>query len=315
MIEDRQLIEALQEALAADVVRFDRRPSEYRTSFALDEIDVELGDGRALELMFKDAGDTGLAPEVRAAKPAFLYDPRRELEAYRDVLAAAGLGTARLYASDTDRGWLFLERVRGIELYQVGPRATWEHVARWLGRMHALLEPAHERVTTAIRHDRAFYLQWPERAVGFSDDETRPLLERVAAGYDAVADRLLAIPPTVLHGEFYASNVLVDDPDRPDRVAPVDWEQMGVGPGFVDLAALTSGSWSADDRLAIAGAYRRSSTLELDDEEFAEALDAARVHLAVQWLGWSAEWSPPEEHRQDWLGEALAAAGRLGLSV
>lgn len=311
MTSDAEVRAALEQSLGRAIAVFDRRGSEYQTSFALAEIDVELDDGTRLELMFKDVGDTGLDEKVRAAKPAFLYDPRRELAAYRDVLAPAGLGTPRLYGADEERGWLFLERVRGVELYQVGPRSTWEHVARWLGRMHALLASAAGRVPTAIRHDRAFYLQWPERAVAFADDETRPLLERVAAGYDAVADRLLALAPTVLHGEFYASNVLVDHPDTPARVAPVDWEQMGVGPGVVDLAALTAGNWSSEDRREIAAAYRRACDVDFDDE----ALDAARVHLAVQWLGWSAEWTPPEEHRQDWLGEALAAAGRLGLSV
>jgi hypothetical protein len=30
----------------------------------------------------------------------------------------------------------------------------------------------------------------------------------------------------------------------------------------------------------------------------------------MQWLGWSAEWMPPAEHRHDWLGEALALAER-----
>ena len=35
--------------------------------------------------------------------------------------------------------------------------------------------------------------------------------------------------------------------------------------------------------------------------------------LAVQRLGWSDSWSPPEEHAHDWLAEALRAAERLGL--
>ena len=34
---------------------------------------------------------------------------------------------------------------------------------------------------------------------------------------------------------------------------------------------------------------------------------AARLHLAVQWLGWSRDWTPPREHATDWLGESVSA--------
>jgi hypothetical protein len=33
----------------------------------------------------------------------------------------------------------------------------------------------------------------------------------------------------------------------------------------------------------------------------------------VQWLGWAEGWTPPAEHRHDWLGEGIALAERLGL--
>jgi len=33
----------------------------------------------------------------------------------------------------------------------------------------------------------------------------------------------------------------------------------------------------------------------------------------MQWLGWSADWSPPAEHAHDWLGEAIAMAEQLGV--
>jgi hypothetical protein len=33
----------------------------------------------------------------------------------------------------------------------------------------------------------------------------------------------------------------------------------------------------------------------------------------VQLLGWSPNWEPPSEQRQDWLSEALQQADRLNL--
>ena len=50
-----------------------------------------------------------------------------------------------------------------------------------------------------------------------------------------------------------------------------------------------------------------------DAERFLSSLDYCRLHLAVQWLGWSPSWTPPPEHAQDWLNEALDLAEKLEL--
>ena len=86
---------------------------------------------------------------------------------------------------------------------------------------------------------------------------------------------------------------------------------------MMDLAALSSGKWSGDERRAMALAYHEACLdtrgLPADREAFLTALDRCRLHLAVQWLGWSPDWSPPPEHAQDWLGEVAALADKLGL--
>jgi aminoglycoside phosphotransferase (APT) family kinase protein len=148
--------------------------------------------------------------------------------------------------------------------------------------------------THLLRYDRGFYLRWLERAREFTGGR----LERVARRYDSVIDRLIELPPTFIHGEFYASNVLVDG----QRIAPVDWEVAAIGPGLVDLAALTMG-WGENERTAIESAY---------GEVPPDALHACRLHIAVQWLGWARDWTPPPDHARNWLADALAAAERLG---
>lgn len=314
MIPDALLAAELGRTLGACVTRLERRRSEYRTSFGLEEVDVELDDGRRLELMFKDLARTALHPRARDVKPGFLYDPLREIEVYRDVLDEARVGAPRFHGAVPERAWLFLERVAGVELYQVAERGTWEHVARRLAAMHERLAPAADRARRAIRHDSDWYRRWPARALRIAargQPTDLAVLERVVDDYDRVIERLLSLPTTLIHGEFYASNVLVDDAVRPRRVAPVDWEQAGIGPGLVDLAALTAGGWSDEDRRGIAAAYREASADRLDDETFARGLEACRLHLALQWLGWSDGWLPPAEHRQDWLAEAERAAARI----
>ena len=65
-----------------------------------------------------------------------------------------------------------------------------------------------------------------------------------AARYDAVAEQLAALAPTFIHGEFYPSNVLVQQGGRTPRVCPIDWEIAAIGPGLLDLAALSVGKWT-----------------------------------------------------------------------
>lgn len=295
-----------------------RRPSEYRTSFGLEELDVRLAGGTELELVFKDVARDALDDAGRAAKPELLHDPLREIEVYERILVEAELGTADCYGSvvDSARGryWLFLERIPGVELFQVGSRGTWEHAARSLALMHGRLAPLGGRTSRLLRYEAELLRMWPRRAAEFATHAREPL-ERIADGYEPVVERILTLELSVIHGEFYASNVLVDDAFTPDRVAPVDWEMAAVGPPLVDLAALVSGRWSDEDRQAIASAYRSAlpapSRLPLD--LFRDGLDACRLHLAMQWLGWSHDWSPPPEHATDWLRDALELSRALGL--
>jgi len=296
-----------------------RRPSAYRTSFPLEELDLTLEDGSELRLIFKQLAWAALDEEARLAKPEFLHDPLREPAVYASVLAPHRLGP-RYYGAAIDpaaeRYWLFVERVEGRELYQVGDLKLWQAAARWLGGMHASLAGGLERHAARprlIEYDEAYFRRWIERALDLAAGrrEPRMALERIAARYDRVIEGLLDLPKTFVHGEFYASNVLVAGGGRTPRICPVDWEMAAHGPGLVDLAALVSGGWGEEDRKAIVSAYRRGAVgISFSRED----LDLARLHLAVQWLGWAPpSWTPPEGQRHDWLGEALALAEGLGL--
>jgi hypothetical protein len=275
----------LERVLGARVARVERRPYPYETSHPLEELDVELADGRALRLLHKDLS------EAPPSRPRFLHDPAREIETYRRLLVPAALGTAAFYGSEDAQ--LFVEKVEGTELWQIGELEVWRDVARWLARMHdALAGGAGE--PHLLLYDGDFYRLWLDRAEELAGD-----LGAVARIYDDVVERLLALPQGVVHGDFYPSNVLVAG----ERICPVDWDLAGAGPLLLDLAALASG-WSEEEQTAIVAAY---------GEVPLESLDCCRLHLAVRWLGWSASWRPPPEHARDWRGEALELAERLEL--
>lgn len=301
------------------VTRIERRPSAYRSSFVLEEVDVTLDDGSSLSLMLKHLGPQSATAAGRPVKPMFLHDPAREVHTYRHILATRPLGTAVCYGvlgvQEFGEDGLLLERVEGMPLCFVGEFEAWTASARWLAALHGpyLGRISHlPRSVPLLRYDRAFYRRWMNRAVEYHKD-----IAWLAARYERVIDRLESLPPTFIHGEFYASNILTQETERGLRICPVDWETAAVGPGLIDLAALVTGHWTDEERRALAVAYHEgldaSGGERAELEDLLENLDYCRLHLAVQWLGWAPDWSPPPEHRQDWRASATELAARLGL--
>jgi Ser/Thr protein kinase RdoA (MazF antagonist) len=334
-----QLCSALENSLAnhfgvpRGIVRLERHPSAFRSSFALKELDVELDDGTTLQLMFKDLSWRSLLPDAQRSKPAFLYNPLREIEVYRNILATNQLSVATFYGAAVDRQadcyWLFLEKVPGMRLSKMGEFAIWEQVGRWLAIMHAHFAEESGTLTQrqaapVIQYDGDFYRLWLRRAQAFLRQAERSQLgitrrgvEWLAGRYNQIIERLVVLPTTFIHGEFYAANVLVQETAGELCVCPVDWEMAAVGPGLMDLAALIAGKWTEEEKVTLALAYYHvlapDSRWCSSPEVFLAALECCRLHLAVQWLGWSPDWSPSASHAQDWLGEVLFLAEKLGL--
>ncbi|MBI2821627.1 MAG: phosphotransferase [Acidobacteria bacterium] len=306
-----------------------RSPSAYCTSHAIEELNVQFEDGTALQVLFKDLSRRSMLPEARRTRPDFLHEPLREIEVYLDLLEPGRLDTAACYGviaePETGRFGLLLEKVPGVELYQVGPFAVWQEVARWLARMHAHFSAGAEMLASTrhlLRYDRRFYQRWLHRAQAFlarsePGERGRACIERLAPTYHRVIERLLALPVTFIHGEFYPSNILVQERTAGLRVCPVDWEMSAAGPGLVDLAAFTAGKWTGEEKEALALAYRdmlaREGGRPPEPEAFLQALDYCRLHLALQWLGWASDWRPPREHSHDWPKEVADLMERLAL--
>ncbi len=325
---DEQLIDLLREhGDGREVRRLSRRPYCYATSAPLEELHVSMGGGAEMALIFKDLSRDRLLGDARATKPEFLHEPCRELETYRRILAPAGIGprcVAAVAGSDPPRHWLLIEKVPGVELWQVGELSVWEQVATWLGRFHARFAGRLDELRAAnpylLEHTASWFRSWCERAraaVARSTDPRASRLQRALDRYDEVIASLVVLPRTFVHGELYPSNLLVVQNEAPVRVCPVDWEMAAIGPGLVDLAALVGG-WEETERRRLVAAYLSGSsataTAPTEPEALDEDLAHCRLHLALQWLGWSTDWRPPPEHAHDWMGEAFTLAQELGLA-
>lgn len=318
-----------QRGIEGVIRRLERRPSPYASSFALEELDVELGDGTRLALMLKNLSWGGMNEAALRVKPEFLFDPQREIAVYRTIVDPMQLGAAFFAAfldAESDACWLVIERIEGRELYQVGELDIWTDVARWLGVMHRrLAQRDRDELRVSARlvvYDADFYHLWLRRAgrafgpASAESAASRAGFDYLVARYNRVVERLLSLPPTVIHGEFYASNVLTATTDGALRVCPVDWEMAAVAPGLIDLAALTLGQWPEEDRRGFLAAYLSgiaSDTPAMSIDAVAEAVDYCQIHLAVQWLGWFSSQPPHPSHARDWLTEAIERVERLGL--
>jgi hypothetical protein len=339
IIDGAELHRALEELLChyfarvVHIERLDRRISEYCSSFIIEELDVTLDDGTSHALILKDLSMNALMEGAGRVKPWFFYEPMREIETYHRVLASHQLGTATYYGAviqeECKRYWLFLERVPPGLLWQQGDLEVWKDVARWLAGMHTFLVPETEQRESAhiahlLNYNRDFYWRWMRRAATFVCEGDKSPERKAATAirdlegrYEKVVERLAAMPVTVIHGEFFASNVMIDITSERLRVCPVDWEMAAIGPGKIDLAGLTSGGWTREQKDIMALAYYEAlpanRTANYDRQTFLTDLEYCRLHQAVQWLGWSPFWAPPPEHAQDWLKEALDSAKLLGV--
>jgi len=68
------------------IARSKRKMAAFRTSFAMEEIEIQLQGGQASTTTFKDLIWQALEGLARNVKPRFLYDPLREIETYRTML-------------------------------------------------------------------------------------------------------------------------------------------------------------------------------------------------------------------------------------
>ncbi len=334
------LFPALERALSQHfgatvrIVKLRRRCSRYSSSCAIENIEVGLESGTRLSLVFKDLSPAALLETAREVRPGFLYEPVREIETYRRLLAPERLGTPIYYGAvnrpELKQCWLFLERVEGPLLWQVGRLETWRQAARWLAKLHGKFAGSDRhhnpsRLAHLLRYDRQLLGLWLARAEKFlsrkslagSDGLCRTFL-RLTDRYDGVIERLMALPRTVIHGEFYPSNVILRrGADGQRQVCPIDWELAGIGPGLIDLAALTLGAWTPAQKRSLISAYRDS--LEPTGgwppplPDLIEAVEYCQLQISVQWLGWASEWEPPKLHAQDWLREAVRLSKSLGI--
>jgi hypothetical protein len=240
-----------------------------------------------------------------------------EAAVYRQVLEPARTTAPKMYGTFIEKAtgatWLILDHLDGsLRVTRSTEPAAMDWTVDWIGRFHAAHEThlARRSVSFLNCYDGEYYLAWARRTACFAGPWHRrfgwlaPLCER----FGEAVDLLVAMPPTIIHGEYYPdTNVLVRD----GLIFPVDWESAAIAAGEIDLAALSE-KWPADVVQQWERRYQQIRWPEGGPADFDRRLAAARLYLQFRWLGERPEETTAESNL--WRFDELKAAGeRFGI--
>ena len=295
-----------------------RNLPRFMSTFPNEIVTCKLPDGRRRRVFVKYGGSR--------SHHSFGHrgDVFYEAEVYRRVLQLLPDFRPRYLGAHTDPETgdtsLFLEYLdRNNRLSDISwKRSTRQprgmaQTARWLARFHAAQESRvrDSALSFLKRYDGEYYRGWAQRTFEFARPlQTRfPWLAELNQCEDAWFAPLLAAAQTVIHGESYAKNVLVQGKNS----LIVDWESAAVAAGEVDLAALTDGEgWKATVVRRCEESYQSARWPEGVPARHKQALAAARIYMQFRWLGERPDWTVRE--KTIWRYDHLhAAAKQLGL--
>jgi aminoglycoside phosphotransferase (APT) family kinase protein len=211
-----------------------------------------------------------------------------------------------MFADTTsDQIWLILEYLdESMRVKKSDDPAAMALAARWIGEFHAASQLLLQRTATPFLkpYDAEYYLGWAQRTLQYADRLRwrLPWLTRLCERFDKVATTLLAVTPTVIHGEYYPKNILYRD----GKVHPVDWESATIAAGEIDLASLTEG-WADEVAHGCKLQYQTARWPDGSPGDFERTLCAAQIYLHFRWLG-----DLSAAAVTDWRIDQLHSAGR-----
>ena len=268
------------ESTAKDQITVVGRKLHSRAStFPLEIVTCRFGDGQMLSVACKYSADR--ENRCYGHRGGVPY----EAEVNRSVLGPRGVSAPHFHGTyqDPDTGWIWLV-IDYLENATTSGETKHglESAANWLGRFHAAHEGHMAGNTELHTYDLDYYIGWAERTMEFTRPfaEDLPWLAALCTRFKDVVPVLLDRPATIIHGEFFQSNVLVED----GVTYPVDWEAAAVGPGEIDLASVTD-KWPAATVDRCIAQYQEARWPNGAPADLEMTLDVARVYWLFRWLG------------------------------
>jgi len=296
-----------------EVTIVDRQTNAYTSTSPSEIVTCKFYDGRESKLFCKYG--FGYFVTTSRHQRGVPY----ELEVYRELLQRAEASTPVFWGGFTDNRtgstWLVTEYLeRSTRLNEVTCSRSIVSAASWIGRFHFANKDLSLKVPMSFlnNYDAEYYSAWG-RQFSIISAHFGKQIQWLSMLYERSVDfitPLLVAEPTIIHGEYYPNNVLIQN----SQVIAIDWESAGIGAGEIDLAALTQGEWPAEIIRECELEYQRARWPEGASDQFAQTLAAARLYFHFQLLFHWLEFQPERLARETWLFERLYTSGeRLGL--
>jgi hypothetical protein len=264
----------------------------------------------------------------------------REAGVYRALAVQLPMPTPALIAADPAGSWLVLEAIEPAETDGRWDLATFQQALALLARLHERFWDladdlsAYPWLARPLTRDFEVHVYAAAQALGqVVRDEWPPQIAhspqilgtigQMIFQAEQIAQPLRALPSTLLHGDYWAGNIVRDEDG--DMVV-LDWQLASIGPGVLDLVTmLKTTEWATGELPApaerLAGRYRREIANLLSrrwsDAEWSALWDHALLWRFLQeMLTWTIsvpreEFAARAQQFEDvWLRPALDAAGR-----
>jgi hypothetical protein len=284
-----------------------RDPNPFRSTFPSEIVTVAFDDGSVRRIFVKR-----YIPGLHDGH-GYWGGSDYESRVYSQVLAPLGLGTPAYVGTWPDPvthgTFVAIEFVEGHRLNK-SPTSRMVDAARWTARLHRDATPIAVGRTGLRAYDETFFRSWSGRALRYVQ-LARPgcaWIGPLIRWYDELLlPRLVGAEQVVIHGELYAENMIVAE----DRICTVDWQSAAMGPGEIDFASLTEGPWPVKVVRAWQDEYIRSRWPGVEPSTADAAIDAARIHWRLRWLGDDPAWTA-STRRAHYIEDLHALAKRLG---
>ncbi|HYY72743.1 MAG TPA: aminoglycoside phosphotransferase family protein [Candidatus Bathyarchaeia archaeon] len=297
----RQSLEAAFSKLRGEPVRIQKVEGEtcvHESSFHAEHLRIRFKNGESVPVFLKDLNPQNQIALARKIRNNSLSSSYLELRVYQRVLWRVNLGTPQLYSVrwEPARGtyWLFLEDIGGSRLRDSRNFNRWVQAARWSARFHARTRNLHAAVTSFLPvRDHKHYQLCAESVRSILPDlrpRDRRLIEPALTHYVRRLDWFAALPRTVIHGQYFAKNIMLRLRHHDQPLAVIDWETAALGPGMYDLISISSGGWAEDERRIMWRAYfdeyQAETGIAREWEDFCEEAREMELYQALEWLGW-----------------------------
>lgn len=193
---------------------------------------------------------------------------RSELSFYRELAAKIPIATPRCYHAAIDEAGcnftLLLEdmspAVQGDQLKGCSLAAA-EQALNQLAALHAAtwndqslqrsdwLPSINSHLDIACTGLKEYGPEFIRRLGDRLDAKVVDLIEEMASNYHKLIPQLEKQPSAVIHYDYRADNLLIDEAQQPPVVTAVDWQTLAFGPALLDVAYFIGASLATDLRV------------------------------------------------------------------